>query len=102
MCANSLIYGYLRRWAETLRLPGAGLEPAWGYPRGIFLPLQLSLLRSRAIEDRRASAHLWSGLYLHPATRLRSRGLGGGRQVSTLSAKRSRVESRLSSVLQPP
>src|SRR5581483_10382869 len=20
------------------RLPGAGLEPAWGYPRGIFLP----------------------------------------------------------------
>ncbi len=27
------------------RMPGAGLEPAWGCPRGIFLPLQLSLLR---------------------------------------------------------
>src|SRR2546421_8907258 len=28
-------------------VPGAGLEPAWGCPRGIFLPLQLSLLHTQ-------------------------------------------------------
>ena len=33
---------------EIQSLPGAGLEPAWGYPRGIFLPLQLSLLHTTA------------------------------------------------------
>ena len=27
-------------------VPGAGFEPAWGCPRGIFLPLQLSLLHA--------------------------------------------------------
>src|SRR6185312_16586556 len=41
-----------------------------------------------ATDDDRGPSHLWSGLYLHPAERPRgSRGLGGGRQVSTLSAK---------------
>jgi hypothetical protein len=29
-------------------VPGAGLEPARGYPRGIFIPLQLSLLHTTA------------------------------------------------------
>jgi hypothetical protein len=29
-------------------LPGAGLEPAWGLPQGIFIPLQLSLLHAFA------------------------------------------------------
>ena len=27
-------------------LPGAGIEPARGFPQGIFVPLQLSLLRA--------------------------------------------------------
>jgi hypothetical protein len=37
-----------RNRLEVRSLPGAGLEPAWGYPRGIFLPLQLSLLHTTA------------------------------------------------------
>ncbi len=57
-------------------MPGAGLEPAWSYLRGIFLPLQLSLLRRR-------TAHLWSGLSL--CRTVREYGLGRSRQVSTLS-----------------
>ena len=60
-------------------MPGAGIEPARGFPQGIFLPLQLSLLQADAM-------HLWSGLYLcHPVNARRGHGLGRGRQVSTLS-----------------
>ena len=29
-------------------VPGAGLEPARGFPQGIFVPLQLSLLHARS------------------------------------------------------
>ena len=60
-------------------LPGAGIEPARGFPQGIFVPLQLSPLHVNAM-------HLWSGLYLcHPVNARRGHGLGRGRQVSTLS-----------------
>jgi len=60
-------------------VPGAGIEPARGFPQGIFLPLQLSPLHADAM-------HLWSGLYLcHPAALVARHGLGRGRQVSTLS-----------------
>jgi len=39
-----------RRWtrAEGDVVPGAGLEPARGFPQGIFVPLQLSLLHARS------------------------------------------------------
>ncbi len=68
-------------------------------PEGFSYQLQLSLLRARRPSLSAPLAHLWSGLYLHPAARLFAPGgLGGGRQVSTLSA----IASRLSSVLQPP
>jgi hypothetical protein len=92
-------------------LPGAGLEPAWGYPRGIFLPA------TAFAAARAAGAHAF-GVWTLPlpyrrATRIKhaSGGLGRGRQVSTLSrrprgprpAKQGpRGTVRLSSVLQPP
>ena len=60
-------------------VPGAGIEPARGFPQGIFLPLLLSPLHAEAM-------HLWSGLYLcHPVALVAQNGLGRGRQVSTLS-----------------
>jgi len=60
-------------------VPGAGIEPARGFPQGIFVPLRLSPLHGNAM-------HLWSGLYLcHPVNARRGHGLGRGRQVSTLS-----------------
>ena len=63
---------------QALMVPGAGIEPAWGYPRGIFVPATAfaAALRSR----------IWSLDFLFAVSR-RSRGLGRGRQVSTLSAQ---------------
>jgi len=34
------------RTSEVEYMPGAGLEPARGFPQGIFVPLQLSLLHA--------------------------------------------------------
>src|SRR6516165_7241564 len=34
--------------ADADVVPGAGLEPARGFPQGIFVPLQLSLLHARS------------------------------------------------------
>jgi hypothetical protein len=39
----SAVFGCCRREAEV---PGAGIEPARGFPQGIFVPLQLSLLHA--------------------------------------------------------
>ena len=75
-------------------VPGAGVEPAWGLPQGIFMPLQLSLLHARA-------THLWSGLYLcrpaRPLQRVRIR-----QGPSSLYTFLQPQALRLSSVLQPP
>ena len=60
-------------------LPGAGLEPAWGLPQGIFIPLQLSLLHA---------SHAFVVWTLPLPSRKHSfcaHGLGRGHQVSTLS-----------------
>jgi len=68
-------------------LPGAGLEPAWGCPRGIFLPTT-AFAAARAHRP----ARIW-GLdftFALPPSTGRSAvrgGLGRGRQVSTLSRR---------------
>ena len=79
-------------------VPGAGLEPARGFPQGIFVPLQLSLLHAS-----QASPACICGLdFTFAIPRPESaRGLGRGRQVSTLSLAGERAAA-LSSVLQPP
>jgi len=73
-------------------MPGTGIEPVRGCPRGIFLP-------ATAFAAARVSAHLGSGLYLCPVMRLEHQlmmrpntlELGRGRQVSTLSRARARA-----------
>ena len=40
--------GPLRETEPNAMVPGAGLEPARGFPQGIFVPLQLSLLHARS------------------------------------------------------
>lgn len=62
-------------------VPGAGIEPAWGFPQGIFV-------LTTAFAAARACAHLESGLYLYPVA---TRDLGRSRQVSTLSAPLRRL-----------
>src|ERR1700756_5943162 len=61
-------------------VPGAGLEPARGFPQGIFVPLQLSLLHARAMHFV-----VWTLPLPSRQHSLRAAGLGRGRQVSTLS-----------------
>src|SRR6185312_7516988 len=74
-------------------LPGAGLEPAWGCPRGIFLPTT-AFAAARAHRP----ARIW-GLdftFALPPSTGRSAvrgGLGRGRQVSTLSRRPRQSET---------
>jgi hypothetical protein len=57
-------------------VPGAGVEPARGFPRGIFIP-------STAFAAALLKTHLWPGLSLYPI--IANYDLGRSRQVSTLS-----------------
>jgi hypothetical protein len=61
-------------------VPGAGLEPARGFPQGIFVPLQLSLLHARAMHFV-----VWTLPLPSRQHSISAAGLGRGRQVSTLS-----------------
>src|SRR6185437_4947955 len=73
-----------------LNPPGARgrTRTGMGLPPRDFLTTTAFAAAQSGGRRRRASTHLWSGLYLHPAARPREPcGLGGGRQVSTLSAK---------------
>ena len=67
--------------ADAHIVPGAGIEPAWGFPQGIFI-------LTTAFAAACPRAHLESGLYLY---RVAPRDLGRSRQVSTLSAPRKRL-----------
>jgi hypothetical protein len=78
--ASSLPYETLPQ--NYLGLPGAGIEPAWGCPQGIFV------LATAFAAARLRGVHLESGLYLCPVA---VRDLGRGRQVSTLSAPLKRL-----------
>jgi hypothetical protein len=96
---------YLRAYlrepsANGVEMPGTGLEPVRGRPRGIFLLTTAFAAARRGF----AGSHLESGLYLCPVARTR---VSRGRQVSTLSspprgARSAATSARLSSVLQPP
>jgi ketosteroid isomerase-like protein len=44
--------------ADAHIVPGAGIEPAWGFPQGIFVP-------TTAFAAARLCVHLESGLYLY-------------------------------------
>ena len=79
----------LRHASVASILPGAGLEPARGRPRGIFIPTT-AFAAARGCGG--PQARIWSldFIFTMPGRPLHhlhaARGLGGGRQVSTLSA----------------
>lgn len=98
-------------------MPGAGVEPAWGCPRGIFLPATAFAAARRSRLAAACAPHLGSGLYLcraAPPWRTRAPGCMRFRQgpssLYTFPGRRARGDSArgkygrsgLSSVLQPP
>jgi len=72
---------------ESPGLPGAGLEPARGFPQGIFLPATaFAAVPKGSSPAARSFRDIWGLDFTFAVRRPTGRSLGRGRQVSTLSA----------------